>query len=158
MEIESDKRLEGILYIVFGALFMALSPFMKFDRCSVSTTPLVVSLCIGAVLVIVGVYFIKFKKKPSRIEIILGGISHRLYVLNKVLFFLYHSLKMVLLFGFIKLAAAIISHGIPFTWEEFDEVLKLSPLLLIIVLYVPVREWYAYYLYHKSPEKAKKIL
>lgn len=158
MEINGENRTEGMLYIIFGVLFMVLSPFMKYDRCSEFTTPLVVSLCIGAGLVITGVYFIMFKKKTSKIDITLGSISHRLYVFNKVLFFLYHSLKIVLMLGLIKLTVAIISYGIPFTWAEFDEVLKMSPLLIIIILYIPVREWYAYYLYYKSPEKAKKIL
>lgn len=111
---------------------------------------------IAAALTGYGVYLWRFRRKPFRRTVNLGGMQHRLYLHNRRLFIVFELALTFLIFVVSFSVATLVFDGIDGFAYELKHKLKGWGWLSIAFCYKIVRDYLSYYTYLRSPVETRK--
>lgn len=158
VEVDSDPKLEGKIYIIFSiimAVMFAIEWTMKEDRGPASFI-LAAALClfVGGT----GVYFRYFRRKPRKINVVIGGRDNSLYVRSKVLYILSDIVLAAVLYIIVVPCIDFLFNGFRFTFDCLTEDHGRYFFIILLFLYHTASNYMGFFLYYKAPEKARRIL
>lgn len=155
MEYSCRPRHEGMMYVLFS-LFMMLYGVIRVLTSDESYYPLLVSGALSLVLLAVGIWMLKFRKKDFRRIVYLNTWVHRLYMKSIWLLAVVYTVASAALITLLLIVIKLLSGDDHLTFQSIMETLWHRGEILIILLYAVVREIAGYYFYYISPEDSRK--
>lgn len=157
VKVDCEPKLEGKVCVLFSVI-MAVFFAAKFI---VNGTPrlLPAIFYVGVTLFLagVGVWFWRFKRKPRKILVVIGGRDNVLYVRSKLLYVLFEIAVFAVSYAVIVFVIEFFSNGFRFTSGSFSDSFGHYGFILLLFLYHTVQNYMGFYMYYKSPEKARRI-
>lgn len=155
MEYSCRPRHEGMMYVLFS-LFMMLYGVIRVLTSDESYYPLLVSGALSLVLLAVGIWMLKFRKKDFRRIVYLNTWVHHLYLKSIWLLAVVYPVASAALITLLLIVIKLLSGDDHLTFQSIMEALWHRGEILIILLYAEVREIAGYYFYYISPEDSRK--
>lgn len=155
MEYSCRPRHEGMMYVLFS-LFMMLYGVIRVLTSDESYYPLLIFGAASLVLLAVGIWMLKFRKKDFRRIVYLNTWVHRLYLKSIWLLAVVYTVASAALITLLLIVIKLLSGDDHLTFQSIMEALWRRGEILIILLYAVVREIIGYYFYYISPEDSRK--
>ncbi|MEE1092565.1 MAG: LPXTG cell wall anchor domain-containing protein [Prevotella sp.] len=157
MEYSCRPRHEGMMYVLFS-LFMMLYGVIRVLTSDESYYPLLIFGALSLVLLAVGIWILKFRKKDFRRIVYLNTWVHHLYLKSIWLLAVVYTVASAALITLLQIVIKLLSGDDHLTFQSIMETLWHRGEILIILLYAEVREIAGYYFYYISPEDSRKQL
>lgn len=157
MEYSCRPRHEGMMYVLFS-LFMMLYGVIRVLTSDESYYPLLIFGAASLVLLAVGIWMLKFRKKDFRRIVYLNTWVHYLYLKSIWLLAVVYTVASAALITLLLIVIKLLSGDDHLTFQSIMETLWHRGEILIILLYAEVREIAGYYFYYISPEDSRKQL
>lgn len=155
MEYSCRPRHEGMMYVLFS-LFIMLYGVIRVLTSDESYYPLLIFGAASLVLLAVGIWMLKFRKKDFRRIVYLNTWVHRLYLKSIWLLAVVYTVASAALITLLLIVIKLLSGDDHLTFQSIMEALWRRGEILIILLYAVVREIIGYYFYYISPEDSRK--
>lgn len=155
MEYSCRPRHEGMMYVLYS-LFIMLYGVIRVLTSDESYYPLLIFGAASLVLLAVGIWMLKFRKKDFRRIVYLNTWVHRLYLKSIWLLAVVYTVASAALITLLLIVIKLLSGDDHLTFQSIMEALWRRGEILIILLYAVVREIIGYYFYYISPEDSRK--
>lgn len=152
-----SPALEGWLIIILSMMFAVLFGLIAILQPDPDPVFLWLLLPLTFVFGLWGVYYVKFRRKPFRREVTLGGWYHRLWLRSKWMF--------IVVGCAINFVASVIGwtvctlgfDGFDALSGEFEHKLRGWWILMFCLSFNTIRQHIAYYQYYRSPEYRRRM-
>ena len=142
-----NPALEGWFIIILSVIFAVLFGLIAILQPDPDPVFLWLLLPLTFVFGLWGVYYVKFRRKPFRREVVLSGWYHRLWLRSKWMF--------IVVGCAINFVASVIGWTVcTLGFDGFD---ALSWILLFALSLNTIRQHIAYYQYYRSPEYRRRM-
>lgn len=156
VEFDCSPWPEGMACITFGLLFAVIMSLYFIINGVKTAFGAVLVYAIAAALTGYGVYLWRFRRKPFRRKVNLGGMQHRLYLHNRWLFIVFELALTFLIFVVSFSVATLVFDGIDGFADELKHKLRGWGWLSIAFCYKIVHDYLSYYTYLRSPVETRK--
>lgn len=157
VEYSCNPKHEGVLYIAFAVVFLLFGLIGKMCRGGSMSSFVIFGLA-ALTMLLIGVYMLKFRKRPLRRVVVVDTWHHRLYKKNKWQFAVATSVVFVLLALLLSVVLLLIDGEISVTWQNIIDKMWRRGVILLALLYWCVSEVAGYYFYERSPEDSRTII
>lgn len=157
VEFDCSPWPEGMACIAFGLLFAVIMSLYFIINGVKTAFGAVLVYAIAAALTGHGVYLWRFRRKPFRRKVNLGGMQHRLYRRGHWLFAACSFVRCCVEYAVIITLITLLDGGTDFA-GAFAERLRGWFFLLPLIMYGTFREYLSYYQYYHTPAGLRRDL
>ncbi|MBO5001366.1 MAG: hypothetical protein J6C66_01560 [Prevotella sp.] len=157
VEYSCNPKYEGVLYIAFAVVFLLFGLIRMMCRGG-SVSSLVIFGLAALAMLIIGVYMLKFRKRPLRRVVVVDTWMHRLYKKSKWKFAVTTTVVYLLLTLLLSVVLLLIDGEKSVTWQNIVDKVWKHGVILLALLYCCVSEVAGFYFYERSPEDSRTVI